>query len=960
MKNSILIIISGYLLVYQGLNAQGLDKNTKITTKSAKGHYKMPSNITKSDYLSNTIILKVKSSHRNNCMPEKIEIASLNKIFNDLDIEYVKKKYPNHQPPSEVRNKYGEKLIDITLIYELKYKANISVETAINSLYSSDLFEYVEPYFLAQPLSYTPNDTDITSQFFLATIKAYDAWDLSKGDTNIVIGITDTGTDWDHPDLEGNIKYNYNDLIDGMDNDGDGYIDNYRGWDLGMNDNDPTIDGSWSGSGHGAHVSGCAAAVTDNTTGVASPGFKCKFLPVKISNTSGILNQSYEGITYAADHGCQIINCSWGSVGGYSQYGQDIVSYATINKSALVIAAAGNDGNEDVFYPASYKYVLSVAATDSQDYKKVSSSYGVNIDVSAPGEAIYSTRYNDTYLSTGGTSTASPVVAGAAAIVRSYFSTYTPMQVGEQLRVTSDQIDTISANIPYKDLIGKGRINLYRALTETSPAVRMSDLVITDGKGNSFTANDTISITGIITNYLAATSNLTITLSSQSAYISMIDSTHNVGALGTLSSTDNNSDPFTVKINSAPLNSKILFRLTFTDGTYNDFQMFEVSINIDYINIAINDVATTITSKGRLGYNETAQTDGIGFTYKGEPLFYAGGLMIASTDTSVSDNYSGATLGQHDSDFRSVLNVKQLIPSVTSEFDVYGKFDDSLAGTSALNVLVTHKAFAWTSTADKKYIIVEYSIKNNGANSLDTIYAGIIHDWDVWNYANNRASVDATNKMGYVYSTDTSIYAAIKLLSSTPFLHYAIDNIVGGGGGIDLSDGFAPSEKYTALSTNKTDAGTGGMGNDVADVVSTGPFMLNPGDSVLVAFALIGGDSLSDIQASAIAAQTKYDNIITAYHQPIDTKDKFYLNQNIPNPASTTSTISFSIPEKSVINLNLYNLMGQKVLHIIENEHLMPGEYQYAVNVSKLNNGIYYYRLFSGDNALTKKMIIVK
>lgn len=197
-------------------------------------------------------------------------------------------------------------------------------------------------------------------------------------------------TDCDHPDLQSNIKYNYADPINGVDDDNDGYIDNYRGWDMSMNDNNPMVDMS----DHGSHVSGCADAVTNNGTGVSSPGFNCKFLPVKCANATSVstIDHGYEGIVYAADHGCQIINCSWGGGGGGS-FGQDAVTYASVNMGALVVCSAGNTYSDVAQYPAAYKYAFSVAATNSSDEKSSFSTYNYTVDISAPWAPIFIQRF---------------------------------------------------------------------------------------------------------------------------------------------------------------------------------------------------------------------------------------------------------------------------------------------------------------------------------------------------------------------------------------------------------------------------------------------------------------------------------------------------------------------------------------------------------------------------------------
>lgn len=210
-----------------------------------------------------------------------------------------------------------------------------------------------------------------------------------------VIGIVDSGTDWDHPDLPANIKLNYADPINGVDDDADGYIDNYRGYDLAgadynnvVADNNPMIMGA--NNNHGSHVSGDASAVTNNGTGVAGPGFKCKIMAVKCAadndtrgaGGTGYIITGYEGVKYAADHGCSIINCSWGGSAA-GQFEQDIFTYASINKNALVVCAAGNNSNNVIQFPSGLKYALSVASTTSSDAKSGFSSYGTTVDVSA-------------------------------------------------------------------------------------------------------------------------------------------------------------------------------------------------------------------------------------------------------------------------------------------------------------------------------------------------------------------------------------------------------------------------------------------------------------------------------------------------------------------------------------------------------------------------------------------------
>lgn len=926
-----------------------------LTTFSLAGNktggFTLPQSLTAADYQPKTVVLKVKPAFRNYCSSESVSIPALQSILQDLGTITLRKIFPNHLPPVNTFNEFGFRYADLSLIYELNYSADVEILKVINTLIQSNYLEYAEPKFLPQ-LAYTPNDPQMAAnQQFLTRINAFDGWDVSKGDTNVVIGITDTGTDWDHPDLAGNLQLNYNDPINGADDDNDGYIDNYRGWDLGESDNNPTVGFCFTCS-HGSHVSGCAAAVTDNGTGVASPGFNSRFLPVKIANASGSLTKAYEGITYAADHGCQIINCSWGGGGGGS-FGQDVIDYATINKNCLVIAAAGNNNSNAFFYPAAYNYVLSVAATNStNDNKAGFSNFGYYVDVCAPGNNIYTAMSDDTYASMSGTSMASPVTAGVAAIVKSFYPSYNALQVGEQVRITADNIYSLPQNTSYVNQLGTGRINLLNALTISSPSIRMNPINTSDNDDDVFLANDTLYINGDIINYLAPTSNLGVTISSTSPYVTIIDNFTNVGVLGTMATTNNNTDPFIVKINSnAPQNAIITFKLVFADGSYSDFQVFSVIVNVDYINITINDVLTTNTSKGRLCYNGEAQAEGLGFNYLSNgTLTYETGFM-AGTGSVVSDNVRGAAAT--DNDWNSVSNIIKNVPGVFSDFDTYGKFNDS-SNPAPLGLTVTHRSFSWSAPPNTKFHIFEYKMVNSSPSVLNNIYAGIFSDWDIQNFNNNKASEDVAAKMGYVWCTDSSgLYAGTKLLTAGNFNHYAIDNISGGNGGVDLvAGGYDDSEKYTTLSTSRATAGVG-TGNDVIDVVSTGPFTITPGDSVTVAFALIAGSELSDIINSAALAQLQYDQVTGIKNNEMPSSNLYLY----PNPATDEITVSFMLDKTSEVTMEIYDLSG-RVIYTGNSETEQAGMVSSRINTSKITSGYYLLKVTAGNRSISEKLII--
>jgi serine protease len=959
--------------VFAGDNAQQTKKN------SPSNEFHLAPGLTEADYKANTIILKLKPEYRNIATVNYINDPRLITVFNELQAQNLGKIYPRHTPPAMARNAYGYPLVDLSLIYELNYAAEIPLEVAINKLIATGLLQYAEPRYIQyehsiiriqdiekEMAAYNPNDPDITNfsagMYYIGRIKCPDAWGINtgtaRGDSTTVIGIVDSGTDIDHPDLKSKIRYNYKDPINGIDDDNDGFVDNFRGWDISENDNNPNVDNST----HGSHVSGCAAAATDNGVGVASPGFKCTFLPVKCAKQSSTtqIDNGYEGITYAADHGCQIINCSWGGAGG-GQYALDVITYATINKKALVVASAGNANNEMQNFPGSFELVLCVASTTSTDAKSSFSTFGHFVDVCSPGSAIRSTVYNNSYTNMDGTSMASPICAGAAAIVKTFYPSYDGLQVGEQLRRTAD--DIYSLNSGYKEKLGSGRINLYRALTESSPSVRMRPLNISDKNDEVFVVNDTLYITGTIVDYLAPVSNLTATLSSTNANVTIINPTLTPGAMATLGTyAVTSANAFKVFIKpGTPVNEVIPFTITFKDGSYTDYQYVDVTVNVDYINIAVNDISTTNTSRGRIAWNNADGTGGLGFAYKDSAMIYESGLMIGVSSTKVSDNVRGSSATSNDLDFVSLATVKDIIPAAKAEYETGGVFNDNNA-PSKIGVQVRHKTYAWTTNGNRKFVIFEYTIKNTSAATLSNLYAGIFSDWDVTDKTsgNNKAATDQSNKLGYVYSTvGTKLYGGTRVLTKGPFLHYAIDNVAGGGGGVDISDQtnrYSPSEKYTTLSTNRLTAGGTGAGNDVADVVSSGPFTINVNDSVKVAFALIAGDDLNDLINSSINAQIKYDNVVTAVQAT--EKETFSLKQNFPNPVNASKTvIEFYLPASTAAELTIYNTMGQKVMTVF-NTQLGEGSHQWNIDLANFKSGIYFYELKAGNNREVKKMIV--
>ncbi|MEJ2634645.1 MAG: S8 family peptidase [Calditrichia bacterium] len=303
-----------------------------------------------------------------------------------------------------------------------------TVGEVLTSLRADPNVEYAEPNYILHALE-IPNDPDFNKLWglnnegqnggqFDADIDAPEAWDREKGKKAVIVSVIDTGIDYTHPDLIGNMWVNQGEIPNnGQDDDLNGFIDDYLGWDFVNNDSDPMDDNR-----HGTHCAGTIGALGNNGIGVVGVNWVVTLMPLKFLNSggSGSTSNAIKAIIYAADNGANIMSNSWGG-GGSSQALKEAIEYAN-DKGALFIAAAGNessDNDNSPSYPSNYdvENVIAVAATDNRDELANFSNYGATtVDLSAPGVNIYSTVPGG-YQYLSGTSMATPHVAGAAALV---------------------------------------------------------------------------------------------------------------------------------------------------------------------------------------------------------------------------------------------------------------------------------------------------------------------------------------------------------------------------------------------------------------------------------------------------------------------------------------------------------------------------------------------------------------
>jgi serine protease len=488
---------------------------------------------------------------------------------------------------------------DMAGYYAITFGETPDLMTVLEAYDRLDIVEHVEPNGI-HPVCYEPNDPMIGQQWAITVVEARGAWDVSHGNPDVILGIPDTGVDWDHPDLQADVWLNEAEIggSNGVDDDDNGYVDDYRGWDWvtgGYNcdveggedcytaDNDPM-----DFAGHGSHCSGIASAVTDNGVGVAGLAFDCRIMALRVGwlarDGIGYINMGYaaSAFYYATDNGAVGLSCSWGSSnsGGLGV----AVDYAVSN-GLIIMSAAGNSNNQVASYLCSRSDVVAVAATDASDQKASFSSYGTWVDVSAPGVSIRSTVFDDSYANYSGTSMSSPYVLGLVGLLWSAEPDLRPEDVKNRIFDTADDIDDL--NPGYEGLLGAGRINAYAALASTNYpnfVAEGTEVTIVDDDGDGIlNPGESLELVVTLHNIWADAGNVMGVLRGNDD-ITVTDSLFDFGDIPHDGYGDNSASPFGLTVNEEALTGPSVVTLHLeADGDFESDLGLEIVISLDQL-----------------------------------------------------------------------------------------------------------------------------------------------------------------------------------------------------------------------------------------------------------------------------------------------------------------------------------------------------------------------------------------
>ncbi|MFA7327082.1 MAG: S8 family peptidase [Candidatus Kapaibacterium sp.] len=852
-----------------------------------------------------------------------------------------------------------------SLLYELGKIQKLKFNYPIDPVKMANLFakkrgvEYAEPIPKSYIFANETNDPDLNQLYHLYLIKAFEAWNLMTGDT-VLIGIVDTGIDFDHEDLKNQVWYNPGEQgkdefgndksTNGIDDDNNGFVDDWRGWDFGSEsgyDNDPSYGGD-----HGVHVSGIAAAQVNNNVGVAGVSPRAKILPVKIGPDFGLDNSVYnefEGLLYAAMMGADVINCSWGST-GFSQSNALVVQTAT-EFGALIVAAAGNNNRNQAFYPASYEGVLSVASSADDDVRSGFSNYNTRVDISAPGTFIYSTVPDNKYDFKSGTSMASPVAAGAAAVLRSQFPDYTAQQIKSLIIVNTDNIDEL--NPGFEGLAGSGRLNLYKAITrENNIAINLKDdIIISDNPFGIINVASKVKLDLVFENVLDSIGNLQLIIGNDKYVKVEVDNTifnfQNIPS-GELFSIKDNIEITIPENTPENYNFNIVITAFHNGEKLQDFYVSFIA-NPSYLNLQNDEIAITVTSIGNHGYNDFSENiQGIGFQYKeATDLMFEGGFMMTQKGKEyVADGIRNRS-SVKDRDFFSLEKISR------KDFGNYSvinsRFTDKIEGaigtfdSLALGIEVKSEAYLFNEDGLRNSILLRYILHNQNSFDMDSIYVGLFYDWDISEGGQNDVIVmDSVDRTGYAMIVDDNDAPVIgvHLHSDKTFNGYAIDNAAFQEE-MGIYDGFSEAEKQMTMTSGIARLSSR-PNKDGSMVISAGPLFIPAGKKTEVLFSINASNYEADISESV----RKLDEKLKSFE--LQSKVEMIRPINIeslyPNPAANNKTVEAHISSQSLteVVMKIYDYRGRVIVDL-GTKRLIIGYNPIEFSTAGLSQGAYYF-----------------
>jgi len=924
-------------------------------------------------------------------------------------VSTVRRAFPFARPP--LLNKGAGEAYDLTRIYLVAFPSERDPETVAQRLSRMPEIEYAEPKYYQQVLD-TPNDPLLPNQIqALTRMNVFAGWSIAKGSPSVAIATVDGGIYWRHEDLQPGLWVNNAEDInhngafdsgpppagdeDGIDQDGNGFADDVVGWNFTTGTNDPTgLPTQPGNASHGTAVSSHFGAATNNGKGMAGTSWNCSLMPLCAAATGGdnLIQFGYEAIEYAARMGARVINCSWGRVGGYSNFEQEVMNAAAA-AGALVVAAAGNNsGNNDYLphYPSSYRNVLGVGATNSSDdARAVFSNYGVSVPVFAPGVSIWSALTNGGYGNGGsGTSYASPLVAGLAGLLRAARPSWTPQQVAAQIRVTADSIDAVFGNEVESGKLGRGRVNFARALAENHAALEVISTTLVTSTGRTlFVRGDTVLVNVRVRNLLFAAANaVQFRLSSFDPELGVLSGTAMITAIAPGEEVDipafvcrvsefatartvvlklewasngNEADAYALRTNVYP--SAPLWLVQSSPTTLSLFSVRAVNRAVAWASggngSGTEPVVLRTTDGGGVWGSVTSNLPPVdlycieAFDADRAWVGTGGGQIYATTNGGQSwsaQPYPGSQSGFIDGLRFFDAQVGYALgdpPSGSSQFvllrttdggSTWNHFASEPVGTTG--EAGWNNSFAWTDSRHGWFGTNVSRIwrTSDGGTTWQNAASGASSSFALA-FRDSLTGVVGHNDGVVGRSTDGGLsWATISFPSSATVT------------GIALAPGEPLVWASTAIELFRSPNGGGTWVAQVASPFSGGINHLSFADTSRGWGVTSNGEVL---RYSVFEQGTG----VVSPALPAE----YGLAQNFPNPFNPTTVVSYQLPVVSDVKLVVYDLLGREVAVLVHGRQ-DPGSHTIRFNANGMASGMYVYRLTADNFVETRKMMLMK
>lgn len=808
---------------------------------------------------------------------------------------------------------------ELLRVYRVVYDADISPHYAVKMIEKSPDVAFAEPSFLYSPSSVPtlpitekqfesiPNDSLFSNSenSYMYKMQMTKAWDVVKGeDGNVVIAIVDTGVDWEHVDLRDNLWKNPGEIPDnGIDDDENGFIDDVSGWDFSTDSNDPRPDAPWKS--HGTAVAGAAVAVTNNEIGSSGTSWNAKFIPIGVLCGSNDLGLCYhnEGVLYAAMNGASIINASYGVPRFEPSLTNDLTMQAALDLGSLVVASAGNHsieigGYNRRDYPGTFQQTLNVCGTYPESYQNLW-NYGYGIDVCTSG-VVVTTSWDDTYVLAPGTSVATPLVSGVAALVKTRFPEFTPQQIREQIRSTADKV-IYDFNPPsYQGLLGRGYVNAYLAVTEIDKvSIRLVDWE-TDHDENNYCSHlsEETTITATFESFLADAPNVSVEFVAKSPHVVFPKgNTFTIGALqGGKKSSVRFSFTTTSDFSDPLLQIEPIVRTS--DGEIvSGSDVIELYFIPDDQELAWHETATfrySMSSYAKIGstfsqlISKVCEPDKSNIQLKeGPTLFVQSGLLVGTGENSVA----GSALGMRGCEF-SICPFRSQDFTPTSRPAYYsedGGIQQSRVSLQISNsilpegIKVVQESLVNSGSEYENGALFRYRVMNHTAQSIQDVHVGLYFqptttttggiEYGEVTYQHN--STEETFPFFRDESLTNDELVGLAVLSENISKHYKVYN------SDEVSDLVHPEDAWMGL-TGGVNKPPEGNETGVSLIIGSGPYSLEAYSEVIVDFAMVYG--------------TTQSNLVEAYSKMIELRNEG-LSISAPTQLSVAEgdSVSFSI-----------------------------------------------------------------